>query len=80
MDIYNIIFYRFIDVFFSLRWMWVIAIILVYKLGKRYLDPNYRYLKIKENEELNKNKDRSKSIKLNETVANKNKNKKLYLC
>ena len=48
------------------------------ELGKRYIDPNYRYLKKKEYEELMKV--RSNSVRLNETVVNKNKNKKWYFC
>ena len=43
------------------------------ELGKRYLDPNYRYSKEKEYKELIKNKERSKSIKLNQTIIHKNK-------
>lgn len=50
MDIYNIIFYRFIDVFFSLRWMWIIAIILIYKLGKRYLEINAQKISLNRDE------------------------------
>ncbi len=40
------------------------------ELGKRYLDPNYRYSQEKESF---KNKGRSKSVKLNETIVNKKK-------
>ena len=51
------------------------------ELGKRYLDPNYRQLKEKENEEeLLKRKERAKSIRLKETKIEPTKTKKWYLC
>ena len=43
------------------------------------MDPNYRYLKEKECEEI-KNKDRSKSIKLNETKVDDKEKIKLPCC
>ncbi len=46
------------------------------EVGKRFLDPNYRELKAKENENLN-NKSRSKSVKLNQSNA-EIKNKKSW--
>ena len=50
------------------------------ELGRRYLDPNYRLLREKEDkEEVIKNKERSKSVKLKETKI-ENKVKKWYLC
>ena len=50
------------------------------ELGKRFMDPNYRYLKEKESAEDIKNKDRSKSIKLNETNVDDKERKKLPCC
>ena len=50
------------------------------ELGRRYLDPNYRLLREKEDkEEIIKNKERGKSVKLKETKI-ENKAKKWYLC
>ena len=57
------------------------------ELGKRYIDPNYRNLKIKESEDLSQELQHSDSLKLEEPIynnedenKNKNKNKKWYLC
>ena len=43
------------------------------------MDPNYRYLKEKEMEDI-KNKDRSKSIKLHESKIDEKKKKKFPFC
>ena len=48
------------------------------ELGKRYIDPEYRRLKQKENSEILKS--RSKSIKLDETIAENKRKWKWTFC